>query len=119
MAASERLICEAAELADGGKGVRFEVDYHGRSAPAFAVRYRGEVRAYLNRCVHVAMELDWREGEFFDQSGLYLMCATHGAMYGPENGACLGGPCKGGALVPLATTEREGRVFLIEQGKET
>ena len=26
----------------------------------------GVVRAYLNRCAHVPVELDWVEGEFFD-----------------------------------------------------
>lgn len=115
MAPHKRLICAAADLADGGKGARFETEYQGRTVPAFAVRYRGVVCAYLNRCAHVAMELDWRPGEFFDQSGLYLICATHGAMYAPESGACLGGPCRGGGLVPVPTEEHEGSIYLIEE----
>jgi nitrite reductase/ring-hydroxylating ferredoxin subunit len=114
MAAQKRLICTAAELLDGGKAALFETAYEGRAVPAFAVRYRGAVHAYLNRCAHVAMELDWRAGEFFDQSGLYLICATHGALYAPESGACLGGPCRGGALVPLVVKESDGKIFLIE-----
>src|SRR6267142_2609012 len=32
------------------RDVRFEVEYFGERAPAFAVRYRGTVHAYLNRC---------------------------------------------------------------------
>jgi nitrite reductase/ring-hydroxylating ferredoxin subunit len=115
MAAHKRLICEAAGLHEGGTGTLFELVYEGRTVPAFAVRYDGKVRAYLNRCAHVAMELDWRPGEFFDQSGLYLMCATHGAMYAPESGQCLGGPCRGGALIPLATEESDGNIYLIEE----
>lgn len=114
MAQSKRLICPAEALAESGKGALFEVEYDGRTVPAFAVRFKGGVHAYLNRCAHVAMELDWRAGEFFDQSGLYLMCATHGAMYAPESGACLGGPCRGGALVPLPIEESDGKIFLIE-----
>jgi hypothetical protein len=35
-------------------------------------------------------------------------------MYAPESGACLGGPCRGGALIPLVMEESEGKVFLIE-----
>ena len=50
-------------------------------AAAFAVRFRGRVRAFLNRCGHLPVELDWEEGRFFDASGLYLICATHGALY--------------------------------------
>jgi len=114
MAARQRLICEASALDDSGKAALFEVGYEGRTVPAFAIRFKGTVHAYLNRCAHVAMELDWRAGEFFDQSGLYLMCATHGAMYAPESGACLGGPCRGGALIPLVTEESDGKIYLIE-----
>jgi nitrite reductase/ring-hydroxylating ferredoxin subunit len=114
MAAHKRLICDASELENGGKAVRFEVAYEGRPVPAFAIRHGGAARAYLNRCAHVAMELDWRPGEFFDQSGLYLICATHGALYEPDTGACVDGPCRGGALVQLAVEESGGGVFLIE-----
>ena len=64
MAERERLICASQALADSGRGVRFEVEYFGERAPAFAVRCAGEVHAYLNRCAHVAMELDWRKGYF-------------------------------------------------------
>jgi nitrite reductase/ring-hydroxylating ferredoxin subunit len=114
MAVRKRLICAARDLADGGKGAVFETEYEGRTVPAFAIRHRGNIRAYLNRCAHVAMELDWRPGEFFDQSGVYLICATHGALYAPESGACMGGPCQGGALVGLTVEERDGGIYLIE-----
>jgi nitrite reductase/ring-hydroxylating ferredoxin subunit len=110
MAAQERLICPSAALVDSGKGVRFEVEYDGRVTPAFAVRYGGKVHAYLNRCAHVAMELDWQEGVFFDLTGHDLLCSTHGARYDPRNGRCLGGPCTGG-LVELGIDERQGGVY--------
>jgi nitrite reductase/ring-hydroxylating ferredoxin subunit len=114
MAASQRLICESADLKERGKAVRFSVDRYGRSEPAFAVRFGGVVRAYLNRCSHVPVELDWMEGEFFDLSGLYLVCATHGATYLPESGRCIAGPCSGRSLTPLRVAETEGKVFLID-----
>jgi nitrite reductase/ring-hydroxylating ferredoxin subunit len=75
VAQGERLICAGSALPDGGCGLRFEVEWHGRREPAFVVRYRGRVHAYLNRCGHIPVELDWNEGEFFDISGLYLICA--------------------------------------------
>ena len=73
-------ICEASQLQEGGKGIRFPVTAGGEDCSAFVVRYGGEPRAYLNRCAHLPMELDWTPGEFFESSGLYLMCATHGAL---------------------------------------
>lgn len=116
MVEAERLICPADALEEGGNGIRFEVDTALGKAPAFVVRYDGGVHAYLNRCAHVPVELDWSEGQFFDYSGLYLICATHGAIYAPESGACLGGPCKGGRLHKLAVVERDGAVYLMSSG---
>jgi nitrite reductase/ring-hydroxylating ferredoxin subunit len=115
MAAETRLICRSAELEDSRRGVRFELQHAGGSVPAFAVRFEGRVHAYLNRCAHVAMELDWKPGEFFDADGLVLICSTHGALYAPDSGECLGGPCLScGALRPVAIEERDGAIYLKE-----
>jgi nitrite reductase/ring-hydroxylating ferredoxin subunit len=105
------MICASAALADSGDGVRFVVWVDGRSEPAFAVRYDGQVHAYLNRCAHMPMELDWKPGKFFDGDGLLLICSTHGAIYEPDSGRCLGGPCTGW-LVPVAVEERDGGIFV-------
>ena len=64
--------------------------------------------------LHVWVELDWVEGEFFDPSKLYLVCATHGAAYLPESGRCIAGPCSGRGLTPLRVTEADGNVFLSD-----
>lgn len=117
MAARERLICASAELADGGAGVRFTIRYHGQDEPAFVIRFRGKTYAYLNRCAHVPIEIDWDHGKFFDHSGLYLVCATHGALYLPETGRCALGRCNGRGLVPLAVNERDEKIFLVEEGE--
>ena len=111
MAARERLICSSDELVDSGHGVRFEVGRGGAAVPAFIVRYDGQVRAYLNRCAHMPMELDWKPGRFFDDEGLHLVCSTHGAVYSPDTGECRGGPCAG-ALAQLEVEERDGYVYL-------
>ena len=111
MAADERLICASEALSDGGPGVRFTVTRYGRDEPAFVVRFRGRVFAYFNRCGHVPVELDWQHNEFFDDSKLYLICATHGALYAPETGRCLGGRCNGKGLMPLPVIERNGAIY--------
>jgi nitrite reductase/ring-hydroxylating ferredoxin subunit len=102
-------LCNSGDLVDGGLAVPFDVVYAGQTCRAFAVRWRGRVHAYLNRCTHVAMELDWQPNRFFDDSGEWLLCSTHGAVYRPDTGACAGGPCRGG-LVPIALSEGEGVV---------
>ena len=113
MAEDKRLICESGAVAESGRGVRFEVEYFGEPAPAFVVRKGGEVYGYLNRCAHVAMELDWQEGVFFDAAGLDLLCSTHGAVYEARSGRCIGGPCNGTPLVKLRLEERDGQVYFI------
>jgi nitrite reductase/ring-hydroxylating ferredoxin subunit len=110
---TEIFICAADALSDGGKGIRFPVTAFGEDAIAFVVRYGQRPYAYLNRCAHVPMELDWTEGEFFESSGLYLMCATHGALYEPDTGHCAGGPCRGGKLQPLQVIERDNQIFWL------
>jgi len=114
MAHGERLICAGEALDEGGQGVRFELTHNGRVQPAFVVRYDGEPRAFLNQCGHVPVELDWQEGEFFDVSKLYLVCATHGALYHPASGACVSGRCAGRGLIPIPVVERDGHVYLLE-----
>ncbi|HEV3105739.1 MAG TPA: Rieske 2Fe-2S domain-containing protein [Trinickia sp.] len=100
-------VCASSELVDGGMGVRRAARDAGGHVVVFFVRFGGAVYGYLNRCAHVPMELDWVEGQFFESSGLYLMCATHGAIYAPETGRCVGGPCRGGRLRPVRVEERE------------
>lgn len=102
-------LCASRDLADGGEAVGFDVVYAGQTCRAFAIRYRGQAYAYLNRCTHVAMEMDYQPNRFFDHTGQWLLCATHGAAYEPRSGRCVGGPCRGG-LVSIALTEYDGVV---------
>jgi nitrite reductase/ring-hydroxylating ferredoxin subunit len=103
-------LCAARELRDGDLAVPFDVVYGGQTCRAFVVRAKGRVSAFLNRCSHVAMEMDYQPNRFFDDSGQWLICATHGATYDPASGACRDGPCRGG-LVTIATREHDGVVF--------
>jgi len=103
-------ICQSDALEEGGKGVRFSVMAGSDEATGFVIRYAGGVHAYLNRCAHVPVELDWNPGEFLESSGLYIMCATHGAIYEPQTGHCSGGPCRGSRLRKLVVTEADGKV---------
>ena len=114
MADDARLICVSEALAERGTGVRFTLRSLGGEEKGFAVRHGGAVCAYVNRCPHMGTELDWQPGEFFELSGLYLVCSTHGAIFEPRTGYCVAGPCRGASLEPLEVRERDGRVFLLD-----
>lgn len=102
-------LCNAKDLDEGALAVPFDVVYAGQTCRAFAIRFEGQAQAYLNRCSHVAMELDFQPNHVFDDSGQWLLCATHGAVYSPSTGECAGGPCRGG-LIKIALSEEHGVV---------
>ncbi len=103
-------LCNSSDLQEGGRAVSFDLVYGGQTCRAFAVRFESRVHAYLNRCTHVAMELDWQPDRFFDDTGRWLLCASHGAAYRPDTGDCAGGPCRGG-LIRIELSEAQGMVF--------
>jgi nitrite reductase/ring-hydroxylating ferredoxin subunit len=115
MAQQPRLICASAQLKNAATGVRFEVEIGGTSVPAFVIRYHNKIHAYLNRCAHIPIEMDWQPGDFFDFSGLYLVCATHGALYLPETGQCASGRCAGKGLTAVSVQEHDGNIYLTEE----
>lgn len=104
-------ICDVSALEERGKGMRFPVTAGGEDATGFVVRFSGLAHGYLNRCAHIPIELDWNDGDFFESSGLYLICSTHGAMYAPETGRCEGGPCRGRSLRRIEIMEKDNQVF--------
>jgi nitrite reductase/ring-hydroxylating ferredoxin subunit len=102
-------ICHSEQLIEGELGHRFEVR---PDMPAFVIRFDGVAHAFVNRCPHAFTELDWQPGAFFDDAGLYLVCATHGALFHPETGACVAGPCRGKTLSKLPVVELNGSIQL-------
>ena len=108
--AGERL-CASVDIAERGRAWVWDVLEYGHPVRAFALRFDGQLRAYLNRCVHVAAEMDWQPGEFFDADRRWILCSIHGASYEPASGRCAGGPCGRGRLTPLAVQEQGGQVY--------
>ena len=88
--------------------VRFPLP--GSGFEGFAVRVGAEVRAYVNICPHRAQPVDVGDGRLW--VGAEIECQAHGARFDPLTGACLGGPCDGAALTPLAIEVRDGAAWL-------
>ena len=104
-------LCPASALQENGPGQRFKVLFNGQIQSAFVLRSQGQVYAYLNRCAHQPVELDWNYGEFLDDSGQFIVCASHGAEYEAHSGLCVAGPCVGSTLARLHVEEIEGTVY--------
>ena len=104
-------LCASHTLEEKGRAFLWDVRQYGRNEVAFVMRFEGQLRAYLNRCVHVPTQMDWQPGEFLDIEKRYILCTLHGAAYEPHSGRCIGGPCGRGRLTPVAVAERDGQVY--------
>jgi len=93
-------VCRLDDLADpGAKGFYTgdgEWPFRG-----FVVRKGGEIFAYANICPHRRHPLDLLPDAFLVEDGRLIRCDSHGALFSPETGLCLAGPCSGRSLMKL------------------
>jgi nitrite reductase/ring-hydroxylating ferredoxin subunit len=75
-----------------GESMKFLLPIRGADEECFLINFNGEFHAYVNRCRHVPMPMDWVDNQFFAEQGRYLMCQTHNAYYEPGSGECIAGP---------------------------
>lgn len=100
-------LCRVDELTDpGSKGFQRE------GQQLFAVRQGQQVFVYQNRCPHRGIPLEWVPDQFLDHSGRLIQCASHGALFLPESGECVAGPCAGESLTPVTSHIEDGLVWL-------
>ncbi len=109
-------LCAASALRERGRAHVWPVLLDGEPVSAFALRIDGVVVAYINRCVHVAAEMDWNVGEFLDQDRRHIVCSLHGASYSPGTGQCVGGPCGNGGLTRVQVRETKDGVAWYPAG---
>ena len=95
-----------------GQTVTFDFRARGRTVRGFLVNHDGGHHAYVNRCPHAGTPLDAWPNEFFTEDGRYLICATHGAVFAPDTGICVEGPCPGTRLEPLSVAHRGGELVV-------
>jgi nitrite reductase/ring-hydroxylating ferredoxin subunit len=105
-----RVLTDVSRLREGD-GVRFKLRLDGVERDAFAVRWRGTARAWVNACRHQSLPLDFGDAHFFDDEADALVCVHHGARYRPDTGECVDGPCRGAFLTPLALEERGAELW--------
>jgi nitrite reductase/ring-hydroxylating ferredoxin subunit len=82
-----------------GETRKFLLPTDGEPTEAFLVNVGGTVHAWVNRCRHVEITMDWVEGRFLDETKCWIVCATHGALYAPDSGECVSGPPVGRSLI--------------------
>ena len=100
-------ICLVTDIPDGQAK-----SYPYKERDLIVVRRGLNVYGYVNRCPHAGTNLNWQENQFMTDDELYLMCFTHGALFEPETGKCVAGPCAGARLSEVTLEVENGKVFI-------
>lgn len=79
------------------------------------IRFKGEVYAYLNQCVHMPKALDCEESNIFDESGRYIQCSMHSICYDPISGVSVSELCAGKKLTQLKVVEQGDWIYLVDK----
>jgi nitrite reductase/ring-hydroxylating ferredoxin subunit len=108
--ANGKLVAAVGELAHGASK-KFTMMRAGREFEALLINFEGRHFAYVNRCPHTGITLDWVNNQFFSSDQRYVMCATHGAVFEPPTGECIWGPCVGLSLQSLPIRIEGGQIY--------
>ncbi|MDZ7805414.1 Rieske (2Fe-2S) protein [Thiohalophilus sp.] len=95
-------VCHIEEIDDPGS-LEVSLTCQGEEQNLFVIKFQGRLRGYINSCPHTGVPLNWLPDQFFDYNGELIQCALHGALFRPQDGYCVWGPCQGESLaaVPL------------------
>ena len=86
---------------EAGVSTRGEGGDDGGGSPAVGAATRGVV-AFINRCPHVGVPLNLFPDRFLTYGHELIICSAHGATFQKHDGFCVGGPCAGKRLTPVA-----------------
>ena len=104
-----------------GEGCSRGFDPHDSGCDTvFLVRHQSVLRAWRNRCPHIdGAPMAWRKDAYMNAAGTLITCHAHGALFLPDTGLCIQGPCRGHSLTGLAMEiDSQGEVFVQAHAKD-
>ncbi|MCC8395808.1 Rieske 2Fe-2S domain-containing protein [Paraburkholderia sp. MMS20-SJTR3] len=105
-------LCTVDDVPDGGARV---VDAPEAGGPVVIVRRGAQVWAYVNRCPHFSVPLDFEPGDVMCYRSQVLMCAHYSALFRFEDGHCIDGPCMGAGLDVVRVRVEEGTRVVLDR----
>lgn len=103
------LLCQRSDIPDAGSK-----EFALGALQLFAVKKRGRVFVYRNRCPHVGLPLNWLPDQFLDFNRELIQCASHGALFRVDNGQCVAGPCVGKSLTAIEFRDIDGLIYIAK-----
>lgn len=102
-------LCRLDELRDpGSRNFVLQIGeafFHG-----FVVRHGARVAGYVDRCPHTGVPLTGKIDGYLTPDNKLIVCSWHGALFRPEDGLCVGGPCAGARLSPWAVAIKDAHL---------
>lgn len=110
MSCENQFLLDSVDLAEG-QFREAQMQHNNRAVWLIVTRQSGNIRAWFNVCPHQGRSLNYAPDKFLIDPNGQLICAAHGAVFEPENGLCINGPCLGASLKAIETTEQNGKIF--------
>ena len=76
--------------------------------------YKNKIYAYLNSCPHDTRPL-CKEAEYLWTKKKQLQCMHHQALFNPQDGQCIKGPCEGDYLLKINTIQKNGELIFYKE----
>jgi len=116
-AAGKWLICARNQLPHA-QCLEFSIPADRLLSPAaetdgFVVNWHGNYIAYQNSCPHTGASLNWMPNQFFDHESRYIQCGMHGAIFEPDTGLCIRGPCLAQSLLQLPLITQSDNLYIL------
>lgn len=99
-------------IADGGAR-SFVIQMKAGRLHGFVVRRGDAVHGYVDRCPHAGLPLAQTLDQYLTADVRLIACSWHGALFDPESGACVGGPCVGQRLTRWPVAVIEGQLLTV------
>lgn len=108
---SSKFLCRSEKITEG-EFIELDTEIDGQLRFLVATRHDDRVRAWINVCPHQGRPLNWAPNQFLKDEHGNLVCAAHGAVFEPDAGHCISGPCQNSALtaVPIEDDGHEIRI---------
>jgi len=79
----------------------------------FVIKKDSQIFLYENSCPHLSTPLEFMPNQFLNVDRSLIICSTHGALFEPDSGSCISGPCVGQTLGKINYVIEDDVVFAI------
>jgi nitrite reductase/ring-hydroxylating ferredoxin subunit len=98
----------ALDLVPRSGGRNFVVQFSAGRFHGFVVRRERDVFGYVDRCPHMGLPLAQELDRYLTDDAMLIACSWHGALFEPDTGRCVAGPCRGSRLTEWPVHVRDG-----------